>query len=314
MPQPVVREGAVRAETPGAGPGGRLHPAGARTAWATRSRWRICAPASAAPASGSDARDQETAARGPEDPDAGPVELRGAVRAGHALVRAHPVSRHALAAQRHRGRALRPLPERRRHADVLRDLHRLRRQADPAAVDGDAGLPALQVHHAERPGRAEQRHGALPAQDQRPLRHARPPGQREHLPDVLRQRPLLERPRSCSSKPQFPVGIHPARQLRLADRDRGRLAGAQPRRRPDAEVLHRRVPARSRRSDARCIGRLREPLLKPNENEREGYVPNVVYTCGSLLHGRRLIIPYAMSDYATSFATVPLDDVLAAME
>jgi predicted GH43/DUF377 family glycosyl hydrolase len=64
----------------------------------------------------------------------------------------------------------------------------------------------------------------------------------------------------------------------------------------------------------RVIGRLREPLLSPNEAEREGYVPNVVYTCGSLLHGRELIIPYAMSDYATSFATVPLDELLAAME
>jgi len=64
----------------------------------------------------------------------------------------------------------------------------------------------------------------------------------------------------------------------------------------------------------RVLGRLREPLLSPNESEREGYVPNVVYTCGALLHGRELIIPYAMSDSATTFATLPLDDVLAAME
>jgi predicted GH43/DUF377 family glycosyl hydrolase len=63
----------------------------------------------------------------------------------------------------------------------------------------------------------------------------------------------------------------------------------------------------------RVIGRLREPLLSPNEAEREGYVPNVVYSCGSLLHGRELIIPYAMSDSATSFATVSLDELLAAM-
>jgi predicted GH43/DUF377 family glycosyl hydrolase len=64
----------------------------------------------------------------------------------------------------------------------------------------------------------------------------------------------------------------------------------------------------------RVIGRLREPLLSPNESEREGYVPNVVYTCGALLHRRELIIPYAMSDSATSFATVSLDEVLGAME
>ncbi|MBI2898198.1 MAG: glycoside hydrolase family 130 protein [Deltaproteobacteria bacterium] len=68
-----------------------------------------------------------------------------------------------------------------------------------------------------------------------------------------------------------------------------------------------------REDPTRLIGRLREPLLVPNEAEREGYVPNVVYTCGALLHGRELVIPYAMSDYATSFATVSLDELLAAM-
>ncbi|MEZ6043107.1 MAG: glycoside hydrolase family 130 protein [Planctomycetaceae bacterium] len=62
------------------------------------------------------------------------------------------------------------------------------------------------------------------------------------------------------------------------------------------------------------IGRLREPLLSPNANEREGYVPNVVYTCGAYLHGSELIIPYAMADHATGFATVPVEDVLAALE
>ena len=61
----------------------------------------------------------------------------------------------------------------------------------------------------------------------------------------------------------------------------------------------------------KVIGRLREPLISPNENEREGYVPNVVYTCGGLLHGRELIIPYAMSDYATSVASVNVDELLA---
>jgi predicted GH43/DUF377 family glycosyl hydrolase len=63
----------------------------------------------------------------------------------------------------------------------------------------------------------------------------------------------------------------------------------------------------------KVIGRLREPLLKPNENEREGYVPNVVYTCGALVHQGELIIPYGLADHATGFATVRLDEVLAAM-
>jgi predicted GH43/DUF377 family glycosyl hydrolase len=64
----------------------------------------------------------------------------------------------------------------------------------------------------------------------------------------------------------------------------------------------------------RVIGRLSEPLLSANETEREGYVPNVIYTCGAILHERELIIPYAMSDSATSFASVPLNALLQAME
>jgi predicted GH43/DUF377 family glycosyl hydrolase len=62
------------------------------------------------------------------------------------------------------------------------------------------------------------------------------------------------------------------------------------------------------------IGRLREPLLQPNENEREGYVPNVVYTCGAMAHRGMLVIPYAMSDYASGVATIKMDEVLEAME
>ena len=65
---------------------------------------------------------------------------------------------------------------------------------------------------------------------------------------------------------------------------------------------------------AKVIGRLREPLLQPTEHERRGYVPNVVYTCGALVHDGQLIVPYAYADHATGFATVALDEVLAAME
>jgi predicted GH43/DUF377 family glycosyl hydrolase len=63
----------------------------------------------------------------------------------------------------------------------------------------------------------------------------------------------------------------------------------------------------------KVLGRLREPLLVPEGSTREGYVPNVVYSCGSLLHGRELILPYAMSDRATAIASVSLDDLLAAL-
>jgi predicted GH43/DUF377 family glycosyl hydrolase len=61
----------------------------------------------------------------------------------------------------------------------------------------------------------------------------------------------------------------------------------------------------------KVLGRLREPLLMAEDQEREGYVPNVVYSCGSLLHGRQLILPYAMSDKISSIARVSLDDLLA---
>jgi beta-1,2-mannobiose phosphorylase / 1,2-beta-oligomannan phosphorylase len=62
------------------------------------------------------------------------------------------------------------------------------------------------------------------------------------------------------------------------------------------------------------IGRLETPLLVPNENEREGYVPNVVYSCGSILHNDSVIIPYAMSDYASTYATVNTAELLAALK
>jgi predicted GH43/DUF377 family glycosyl hydrolase len=58
------------------------------------------------------------------------------------------------------------------------------------------------------------------------------------------------------------------------------------------------------------IGRLREPLVIPNTDEREGYVPNVLYSCGSLIHDGELIIPYGLSDYCSSFAGVKIDVLL----
>lgn len=61
-------------------------------------------------------------------------------------------------------------------------------------------------------------------------------------------------------------------------------------------------------------GELKEPLLSPEGNEREGYVPNVVYTCGALLHHDRLILPYGISDTATTIATVELDALLDALQ
>ena len=59
----------------------------------------------------------------------------------------------------------------------------------------------------------------------------------------------------------------------------------------------------------KLIARLKEPLLTANEKERDGYVPNVVYSCGSLIHNNELIIPYAMSDYSSTIAAFPLGEL-----
>jgi predicted GH43/DUF377 family glycosyl hydrolase len=61
---------------------------------------------------------------------------------------------------------------------------------------------------------------------------------------------------------------------------------------------------------ARVIGHLSAPLIEPDESEREGYVPNVLYTCGALVHGGELVMPYGFSDSGVAFAHVPMADLL----
>ena len=60
----------------------------------------------------------------------------------------------------------------------------------------------------------------------------------------------------------------------------------------------------------RIIGRLRQPLLAPTECDRDGYVPNVVYSCGAMVHGQRLYLPYGLADSAISMVTIELDELL----
>jgi predicted GH43/DUF377 family glycosyl hydrolase len=62
---------------------------------------------------------------------------------------------------------------------------------------------------------------------------------------------------------------------------------------------------------ARVIGHLEEPLLAAADDERDGYVPNVVYSCGSMIAGNTLVLPYGFSDVGARIATVPLDALLA---
>ncbi len=63
----------------------------------------------------------------------------------------------------------------------------------------------------------------------------------------------------------------------------------------------------------RIIGRLRQPLISPATDEQDGYVPNVVYSCGSLLHSGTLVLPYGIGDSAIGVATVPMDELLASL-
>ncbi len=63
----------------------------------------------------------------------------------------------------------------------------------------------------------------------------------------------------------------------------------------------------------KVLGRLSQPLLEPEGIGREGYVPNVVYSCGSLLHGRELILPFAMSDKNTAIASISVDALIEAL-
>ena len=64
---------------------------------------------------------------------------------------------------------------------------------------------------------------------------------------------------------------------------------------------------------AKIIGRLEEPLLRPEGTEREGYVPNVVYSCGSLVHNGQLILPYGVSDTSASIVRIELNELLAGL-
>ncbi|MCL4548690.1 MAG: glycoside hydrolase family 130 protein [Bacteroidetes bacterium] len=64
---------------------------------------------------------------------------------------------------------------------------------------------------------------------------------------------------------------------------------------------------------SKIIGSMNEALIEPDESEREGYVPNVVYSCGSMVYKENLIIPFAMSDSSCGFARIPLEELFSKM-
>ena len=106
----------------------------------------------------------------------------------------------------------------------------------------------------------------------------------------------------------------PGRQLRITDRDSTTAGSCSP------TASARCAPTRSARSSSTSttrsvvIGQSRQPLLTPQPDEQDGYVPNVVYSCGSLRHGDLLLVPFGIADANIGFATFSIDDILAAMD
>ena len=68
-----------------------------------------------------------------------------------------------------------------------------------------------------------------------------------------------------------------------------------------------------KKDPSKVLARSREPLVRPEPTEREGYVPNVVYTCGAMRHGDQIILPYAISDTFSNFATIKIAALMQAV-
>jgi predicted GH43/DUF377 family glycosyl hydrolase len=69
-----------------------------------------------------------------------------------------------------------------------------------------------------------------------------------------------------------------------------------------------------KKDPSKVLARSREPLVRPEPSQREGYVPNVVYTCGAMRHDDQIILPYAVSDTFSNFATIKIDSLMQLME
>ena len=65
---------------------------------------------------------------------------------------------------------------------------------------------------------------------------------------------------------------------------------------------------------SKLLARTPRPVLAPSPHERDGYVPNVVYSCGSLVKDRAMLLPYAVADSFSAFATLSVDNLLSCME
>ena len=222
-----------------------------------------------------------------------------------------PAAQQPGRAQRDRGPAARRGRVRRRSAQLPGHLHGVRRGDRRSAPARHRRLPLVPDEPAQRSRREEQGHGALPAQGRRPYlalsRWDRESNSLAGSSDLRHWEDLgtLSAPEraweivqagNCGSPIETPAGwlvlthgVGPMRQYSIG-----------------AMLLDLDDPRR-------VLGSLAEPLLTPAADERDGYVPNVVYSCGALLHGDTLVLPYGCSDAAIRVALVDLPQLLSSI-
>ena len=123
------------------------------------------------------------------------------------------------------------------------------------------------------------------------------------------RRAALGRP-GHGAAPEPAMGAHPARRMLVPARDSRGVARHHPRGRADAHVRTRRRSPRPRGPEHRA-GHADRAAHDPGPEEREGYVPNVLYSCGGLIHGETVVLPYGCSDSSIRFAFIDLPGLLA---
>ena len=132
------------------------------------------------------------------------------------------------------------------------------------------------------------------------------------IPDLL-NRPLLLGRRHAHPQAKVSLGVRPDRNLRRSDRVGRGLASARPRRWARSQICDWRGASRPDRSIQGPRTVLRT-TRSPEPHEREGYVPNVVYTCGAMRQGSRIVVPYAISDTFSTVGTIEIDALLRTLQ
>ena len=126
----------------------------------------------------------------------------------------------------------------------------------------------------------------------------------------MRDRPLVLAPAALLAAALVSTAIGCGSDTSTADRRQALedyVSQVQPIRHGINELLDKADPSR-------VLARSREPLIRPEPGQRQGYVPNVVYTCGATRHHDKIILPYAVSDTFCTFASIGIADLLASMD